>query len=1084
MRKFLTMLFTALTIAAFGNVHAGFSADKTEGCPPLIVNFTDNSTHTNAITWFWDFDNGNTSSLQNPSAVFLSSGTYHVKLVVSDGVTSDSAYQTIKVFKLPIVDFIVDKPRACTNDTINFISNVIRGDAGIAQYGWGFGNGVASSNINARYLYSDVGIYDITLVVQDSNGCSSNKTRPQYITVLNPPTANFTANPASSCNASSTVSFTNHSSGDALTYAWSLDNGVTSNQANPTHTYNQEVYNVTLLVTDSNGCSSSFSEKISATDVIPDFKASKTTICTGEKVQFTNISNFPGDSWTWNFGDGTVSHSISPIKTYSTPGNYTIKFVEYFGSCADSITKTLYIKVKQGFSVSSASFTATNTNACSGPLTVNFTNTTPGGLTYHWDFGNGDTSNLTNPNETYGLSGNYDVSITVTDANGCTVSGTVNNFVNIAKPNPLLSIDTLGCVGQIVKFRSTSTIAISYLWDFGDGVTSTNPQATHTYGQEGYYTVTFTASNGSGCDTTIVLHNYVHINSPHVDFSVNKTFSPCPPFVAVFSNYSSNNIIKYSWDFGDGYTDTAKNPTHIYFYPGVYTVKMVGATQFGCADTIVYANLITVQGPSGVFHITPTNGCVPMEVSVSANVTTNTKSMWCDMADGTVLQDSAVFVHTYTALGVFHPQFVLTDYVGCTVSFPLDSITTHVPPVLASKDTSVCAGSSLNISLDTAQTYQWSPPDYLSCTNCSAVTINAPTDITYQVKAFNEYGCEVKANLAVHVVALPVMVDSLNLKLCKNDTTSLYVGDAYQLSWSPALYLSDSTATSPYCSPLASVNYTVTGYNKLGCSVQSHVDITVKDRVEVSLVDSANLCKGASVQLNAKVDYASELGVQYSWSPSQYLDNPTIADPKATLPNGPEKIQVIVSSGHCIPDTQTVQVEVLPLPDIEVSEGLTTTPYAEVQLYAASHQDLNYNWYSADSMSCSNCRRPYVYPASTGYVYVEGTNQYGCTIKDSVLIKVQGCDPGSIFMPNTFTPNGDGLNDRFYIRSATLSSLSYFRIYDAWGQLVFETHNQSEGWDGTAFGQPAPIGVYVYELEGTCQNGYKVQKSGNVTAVR
>ena len=87
-------------------------------------------------------------------------------------------------------------------------------------------------------------------------------------------------------------------------------------------------------------------------------------------------------------------------------------------------------------------------------------------------------------------------------------------------------------------------------------------------------------------------------------------------------------------------------------------------------------------------------------------------------------------------------------------------------------------------------------------------------------------------------------------------------------------------------------------------------------------------------------------------------------------------------------------------------------------------------------------------------------------------------------MPNTFTPNGDGVNDKFFIRSASLSSIKYFRIYNVWGDVVFQTTNLNEGWDGSTNGKNDPTAVYVYVLEGQCQNGKEVMKSGNVTAVR
>jgi gliding motility-associated-like protein len=117
-------------------------------------------------------------------------------------------------------------------------------------------------------------------------------------------------------------------------------------------------------------------------------------------------------------------------------------------------------------------------------------------------------------------------------------------------------------------------------------------------------------------------------------------------------------------------------------------------------------------------------------------------------------------------------------------------------------------------------------------------------------------------------------------------------------------------------------------------------------------------------------------------------------------------------------------------------------------------------------------------------VYVDGVNAAGCKVSDSVLLTVVGCDGKNVYLPNTFTPNGDGINDKFYVRSTSLASLKYFRIYDEWGKTVFETSDLSQGWDGTVAGRAAPIGVYVYELEATCQNGYDVIKTGNITAVR
>ncbi|MDB5281101.1 MAG: flagellar hook-length control protein FliK, partial [Bacteroidota bacterium] len=103
---------------------------------------------------------------------------------------------------------------------------------------------------------------------------------------------------------------------------------------------------------------------------------------------------------------------------------------------------------------------------------------------------------------------------------------------------------------------------------------------------------------------------------------------------------------------------------------------------------------------------------------------------------------------------------------------------------------------------------------------------------------------------------------------------------------------------------------------------------------------------------------------------------------------------------------------------------------------------------------------------------------------DSVELKVVSCDSKMVFVPNTFTPNGDGLNDKLFVRGSGLRQLDYFRVFDRWGSLVFETHNMDQGWDGTIAGKPADVATYVYTLKGVCSSGSTVDKSGDVTLIR
>ena len=973
---------------------------------------------------------------------------------------------------------------------ISFHNLVTPGDAPVNEYGWGFGNGIAHSDSNTTYAYGAAGTYNITLVVQDTNGCAANATKNNYITILPSPQAAFTATPPTSCDSEQLVTFTNQSTGTGLTYSWKLTDSLTSTEQNPTHIYHNQTQTVVLTVTDTSGCTSKASQKIYVLNVVANFNLTYGVSCVGTKLTFANTStDMPGNSYTWTFGDGTSSNAATPHKTYAASGSYDVKLVVKNGTCIDSITKPDAVVVTPGIGSSSSSFTQTNTISCGDPLTVDFKNTTTGGNAYQWSFSNGDSSTAENPSVTFTNPGHYSVSLTVTDTiSGCVVTGVSTNIITIGKPVALFTFfDTVTCANAAIALANHSTNATSYIWTFGDGDSSTEVSPHHTYTSNGNYTISLTAINSAGCDSTISIAGSIHVDSIAVDFKVNATFSPCPPFACILHSKCAPSVNKFLWDFGDGYTDVVANPIHIYFHPGIYTIRLIGHTATGCVDTIVYKDLITVQGPTGLFTATPTTGCVPLTVHFTDTVSSNTKSFWCDLGDGNVIADSLSFSNTYTGVRVYHPQFVLVDHVGCTVPYSIDSIITHDITPFQVKDTSVCAGVTLNTSLSqNGNHYKWSPADFLSCDSCINVAINDTGTTKYKIVGTNQFGCQAVQNMQVNVVPLPQLNDTISYSLCNKDSFKIFAGNASRISWSPSLYLSDTTSLNPLCTPSASITYTVKAFNSLGCMVSAVVPITVGTKVNLSLTDDTIVCVGSNIQLHSKLGFSSSVGIQYTWSPASYLNSANIADPVASMGNSPEVFQLIASSGHCIPDTQTVTVNVVAMPDMEVSPKIFTTPNAETELYAQSHQQLTYQWFSNDPMNCEteSCDRTFIYPTESGIVTVEGTSKYGCVVKASVPIEVQGCDANTIYMPNTFTPNGDGLNDKFLIRSKTLSSLAFFRIFDEWGQLVFETNKLDEGWDGTIAGKPAALAVYVYTLEGKCQNGYNVTKSGNVTVVR
>jgi gliding motility-associated-like protein len=1088
MKQLFTAIMILLSLGSFASVRSSFTCSSVKGCSPLVVNLTDHSTGT-ITNRHWDFGNGNNSTQINPSATFLASGVYTIKLVVSNGADKDSSTQTITVFSSPIVDFAADRSALCPNDSMHFTNHVTAGSAPVTQYAWGFGNGIASSDMNASYRFPQSGIYDVTLVVQDTNGCNGHLTKPAFITVWPKPGAAFTATPLTSCGSSQIVDFTSQASGNGLVYDWHFGDSTSSASANPSHLYSYGNRVAKMFVRNNFGCIDSAAQNVNVIYVKANFFAYKTTVCAGEKVNFVDNSPMAGRTWHWDFGDGTSSSKQNPAKIYTHPGVYSVTFIVTDGLCRDSSTTVNYITVTQGFAVS---FTADNHNSCTVPFTVNFTSNAPSGTTLTWNFGDGNADTTANPTNTYTTASIYGVSLTAVDSTGCTVSSTIPGFINTSRPSTQFASDTLVCPHSPVQFGNSTHNATRYLWNFGDGDTSTLKSPLHSYANYGRYTVSLTAWDSIGCDSTFVRPSYIHVDSTKVDFSVDEKFSMCPPLVSIFSSHANRNDLRYRWDFGDGFTDTAANPTHIYFHPGVYTVRLIGSGAYGCYNTVTYTNLITVQGPSATFTMNPNSGCVPVNVSFSATPTANTQRVICDLGDGTLYTDSLHFHYTYNAPSIYHPKFILTDQIGCTVAYDMDSIVTHAVPVISLKDTSICAGQSATIHMGSG--YQWKTRSlYVSdssalalspCDTCGTVSLTPQDTTVYIVRTANQFGCSATGSFRINVDQLPVLSAQDTIKLCRNASFTMdVVKQADRVIWSPSTYLTSATAFAPTCTPAQDENYTVSAYNKMGCVSTQTVPVRVYNHIPLTVTHDTAVCAGAQVQLNASVSDTFFHGVTYSWKNSAQLNSTNIADPMATIET-PETFEVIASSGSCPVSTASVTVGVHTPATVKLPAQMVTTAYAELSITPVSGDLTSYLWSAKNQLSCTECATTTLVPTESQVVYLEGKNQYGCSTKDSMMIHILNCDPTSIFVPNTFTPNGDGSNDKLYVRSRTLSQLEYFRLFNRWGAVVYESKSISEGWDGNINGKIAEQGVYVYQISGKCESGYDVSTSGTVTLIR
>jgi gliding motility-associated-like protein len=274
----------------------------------------------------------------------------------------------------------------------------------------------------------------------------------------------------------------------------------------------------------------------------------------------------------------------------------------------------------------------------------------------------------------------------------------------------------------------------------------------------------------------------------------------------------------------------------------------------------------------------------------------------------------------------------------------------------------------------------------------------------------------------------------------------------------------------------------VTGTSAAGCIGSSQIVLTVVPRNPVSVAPPKPICEGESVQLNATGGSSS-----YSWSPAGSLSNANIASPTA-IPTETTTYTVVIRQGNCYVDTLSAKVVVSPAPTVDAGPDRTVIAGSSTQLLATATNATEYQWTPATTLSCATCASPYASPLETTSYTVEVKSGAGCSATDVVTLSVQ-CDNSQLFIPNTFTPNGDGANDVFYPRGKGIREVRSFRIYNRWGELLYMAENfmlneEAKGWNGTFHNLPLKPDVYVWVLDAFCDTGAPMQRKGDVSIVK
>jgi gliding motility-associated-like protein len=903
-------------------------------------------------------------------------------------------------------------------------------------------------NLPGLYTFDTTGIFPVRVSSNNPSpdGCNGLEEVNYDLEVVGGPTASFTTS-FSGC-ASNSVTFTNNSTDTSSTisaYDWQFGDGVgVSTLSDPNYTYTGVgPYNVRFRVINNEGCYDDTVKVLSFQNVpISNFGYAGIS-CVGNTISFSDsssISNGTIVKWTWDFDDGSpllISiTSVNPTHVFTAARTYRVKLtVENASGCS----VTHYEDVVIG-NVPFASFDLPGNICLPNAATFNNTSTVVGGgtLSYTWDFGDASaTSTVVSPNHVYSATGNYSVHLTA--SLGTCSKDTVRVF-NTLYNNPTIKfgVNAENCLNSLTVVTDSSTAQNSVINNWSwlmDGTVTANTQNTsYIFSTTGPHNIKLIVTTDKGCIDS--LEKTVIINLlPDAVFSVVNP--ACETKTVTFTEASipnAGNIVEWDWDFGDGNHQvftSGGNVTHIYATASVYSVKLTVKTDKGCYSITAPQNITINANPAADFDYSPLSLCAPANVNLNNNTTISDGTLaqvtysW-DLGNG-ITSILSTPVANYAIGGQFPVLLVATSNVGCVDSIQKTIDVFSLPNAGYSllNTGNVCSNQSLNIQSSSTLTGFGNIDkveiywDYLN--NITDVTVdNSPLPNEVYNYNYATFGSPL-------IKQYRVLMRVYNGNSCTKD----YYLDI-DVHAAPEIVF---PAISPVCEEIPAYNLTM--------PINSNPALT-----------GTGVFTGSGVSANG-------------------LFNPDLAG------SGPHNILYTFTGSNGCVDTASQQIEVYPTPVLDYPSTFNILEGDAIPLSPniLPVNSANYNWTPADYLDNATSLAPICNPTDDVTYTVSATSNNGCKNQEIVIVKVVK----DFIVPNTFTPNGDGINDYWVIENLSLYPNHQIQVFNRYGQVVFESKNYSEFWDGKYKGKSIPAGTYYYIID---LDGQRTTKKGYVTIIK
>lgn len=1029
-------------------------------CLNKNITFTDLSVPNagTLVNWHWDMGDGNIFDFTNGNPFTHQYTTTGIKTVTLTVTTSKGCIQTISkqvtINPLPVPSF-TNTPICLPYGSAVFTNTSTIADASAMSYSWDFGDPASGANNtstlnNPSHYFSGVGPYTVTLTATSINSCIA--TASQIVNNIYPQAHSLFNVQPENCLGTAT-SFTSNADGSGsaiVSYHWDFGDATTGVGANPTHTYATPGLKTVKhwIVTDKNCNSDTTTHTVYINQLpTPDFLFSAPD-CETRKISFTDIS-IPNDgtvnTWQWNFGDpasGANNTSVlpSPTHIFAAEGIYNVTLsVTTDKGCTSSAVATkpvtVHARPKANFIIPEVCL-----NDTYAQFNENSTIATGSITNWLWDFGDPgsgplNASNAQNPQHSYTAVGPYDVRLIVTSNNGCTDTLTQQIFVNGSFPLADVNLLNTGniCADDVVTISNQSTVfpgnitKVEIYWDdIGapgvfdlDGSPTTGKHYTHTYPVfqtpvTKNYTIRFRAYSGGVCMNDKLMTVTLNAKPKVVFNNIPDTCFLAAPFQ--IKQASEPNSIPGNGVFsGPGIID----PNNGIFDPavagiGVHTITYIYTSLAGCSDALSKTiRVLDTATAKFVYSAPPACDGTPVtftdrSTAPAGVVLANTIWDFGDLSPIETHAAGSTFTHIFPAAGLYTVKMYNMSAYGCPSTFTTQQVlVSPIPNTLFEfGETSVCI-----------------PHAEVSFINKSTIADGTENAFTY----LWDFGDPASG--------------PLNASTAKAPPSHHYNG------------------TGPY-----TVRLTVTSGAKCSKTYTDVVDFIHPQPKAKFVTDKPSVCLDESVKFTDVTDPLDGTTSSWHWDMGDGNTPGTAVVDHNYLQAGTYEVSFyIINSHNCHSDTAKTQFTVYPYPVVNAGPDKRVLEGGFVKLQpVVSGDDLTYLWTPNLYLTNDRILSPIAQYIKDDITYrLTVTGRGGCPKSDDIFIKVLKTPK----IPNTFTPNGDNINEKWVIQYLDDYPDCRVQVFTRTGQKVFESKGLYKPWDGTFNGKKLPFDTYYYIIE-------------------